>query len=311
MNDTEQLIKEALGQLAERTPHPGPTLNALRRKRKRQRNNIFLIATAGMAAVVVLIFAGVIASDRYTPPNQNNAAAALVGDDQVSRLPLKYSPHWLPEGYGEVYRGLLDGERAYVPTGAQGYPFTDGGPLTKLGKSKSKPDTTGWDEVSVRGLKAWVRTEQGQSPGLTARLVWEAQDWLSVTVRGTDDVKQTALRVAESVRADSKVVHRPPFVLKGMEATEVWGSSPGDWGAQLAEDPLVVQVSTRSPGLSGGAPVTVRGKQGVQVDGAVAVLDGSVWVTVRGAASPEELVRTANDVELSPSPDTSWIGRGL
>lgn len=310
MNDTEQLVKEALGKLAERTPHPGPTLNALRRKRKRQRNNIFLIATAGVAAVAVLIFAGVIASDRYTPPSHDDAAAALVGD-QATRLPLKYSPHWLPAGYAEVYRGLLDGERAYVPAGAQGYPFTDGGPLTRLFKSKSKPDTTGWEEVAVRGLKGWIHTTQGQSPGLTAELVWQAQDWLNVTVRGTEDVKQTALRVAESVRADAKVEHEPPFRLDGQEATEVWGSSPGDWGAQLKKDPVVVQVSTRSPGIVGGAPTPVRGKQGVLVNGAVAVLDGSVWVTVRGEVSPDELVKTANEVELVPSPDTSWIGKGL
>ncbi|GHH60881.1 hypothetical protein [Lentzea cavernae] len=309
MNDTEQRIKEALGLLAERTPHPGPTLNALRRKRKRQRNNIFLIATAGMAAVVVLIFAGVVASDRYAPPNPNDAGAALVVE-QPSRLPLKYAPHWLPEGYGEVYRGLLDGERAYVPAGAQGYPFTNGGPLTRIFKSKAKPDTTGWDEVSVRGLKAWIHTQQGQSPGLTAELVWEAQDWLHVTVRGTDDVRQTATRVAESVRADAKVAHTPPFTLNGQEATEVWGSSPGDWGAQFKKDPLVVQVSTRSPGITG-TPVTVRGTQGIQADGAVAVLDGSVWVTVQGAASVEELVKTANDVQLASTPDTSWIGRGM
>jgi hypothetical protein len=264
-----------------------------------------------MAAVVVLIFAGVIASDRYTPPNANDAAAALVVDQQATRLPLKYSPHWLPEGYGEVYRGLLNGERAYVPAGAQGYPFTDGGPLTRIAKSKGQPDTSGWEETTVRGLKAWIHTKQGQSAGLTAELVWQAQDWLSVTVRGTDDVKTTATRVAESVRADSKVVHKPPFTLKGEEATEVWGSSPGDWGAQLMKDPLVVQVSTRSPGLTGGTPITVRGKQGVEVDGAVAVLDGSVWVTVRGAAPLGELVKTANDVQLVSSPDTSWIGKGL
>jgi hypothetical protein len=310
VNDTEQLIKEALGKLAERTPHPGPTLNALRRKHKRHRN-VFLIATAGMAAVAVLIFAGVIASDRYTPPNSNDAAAALIAEQQASRLPLKYSPHWLPMGYAEVYRGLLNGERAYVPAGAQGYPFTDGGPLTRLFKSKSKPDTSGWEEVAVRGLKAWIHTKQSQSAGLTAELVWQAQDWLNVTVRGIDDVKQTAMRVAESVRADSKVEHRAPFTLGGQDATEVWGSSPGDWGAQLMKDPLVVQVSTRSPGLTGGTPITVRGKQGVLVDGAVAVLDGPVWVTVRGAALPGDLVKTANDVQLASSPDTSWIGKGI
>jgi hypothetical protein len=284
-------------------------LNAVRRKRKRHRN-VFLIATAGVAAAAVLIFTGLVASDRYVPPSGTDAAAVLAGEQPVSRLPLKYQPHWLPTGYAEVYRGLLDGERAYVPAGAQGYPFTDGGPLTRIFKSKSKPDTAGWDEVTVRGLRAWVRTSQGQSAGPTAELVWEAQDWLNVTVRGTEDVRQDALRVAESVRADAKVDHKPPFTLNGSEATQVWGSSPGDWGAQLFVDDIAVQVTTRSPGLTG-TPVTVRGKQGVSGNGAVAVLDGYVWIAVNGAAAPEKLVELANEVQLASSPDTSWIGRGL
>ncbi|KOV81982.1 hypothetical protein [Nocardia sp. NRRL S-836] len=310
MNDTEQLIKEALGQLAERTPHPGPTLNALRRKRKRHRN-VFLIATAGVAAAAVLIFTGLLASDRYTPPSSTDAAAVLGGGDQgTSRLPLKYAPHWLPTGHVEVYRDLLEGERAYVPAGAQGYPFTDGGPLTKVLKSKSKPDTAGWDEVTVRGLKAWVHTVQGQSTGPTAVVVWEAQDWLSVLVRGTADVRQDALRVAESVRADAKVVQQPLFTLDGHEANQVWGSSPGDWGAHLFHDDVSVQVGTRTPGVTG-APVTVRGKQGVADEGRVAVLDGPVWVTVIGAVPQEKLVDLANKVQLASSPDTSWIGKGL
>ncbi|ANZ37937.1 hypothetical protein BBK82_19615 [Lentzea guizhouensis] len=309
MNDTEQLIKEALGKLAERTPHPGPTLNAVRRKRKRHRN-VFLIATAGVAAAAVLIFTGLVASDRYTPPSSTDAAAVLGGDQTTSRLPLKYAPHWLPAGYAEVYRGLLDSERAYVPAGAQGYPFTDGGPLTRILKSKGKPDTAGWDEVTVRGLRAWVHTFQGQSPGPTAEVVWEAQDWLSVLVRGTADVRQDALRVAESVRADAKIVQEPLFTLDGHEANQVWGSSPGDWGAHLFHDDVSVQVGTRTPGVTG-SPITVRGKQGVTEEGRVAVLDGSVWVTVIGAVPQEKLVDLANKVQLAPSPDTSWIGRGL
>ncbi len=309
MNDTEQLIKEALGQLAERTPHPGPTLNALRRKRKKHRN-VFLIATAGIAAAAVLIFTGLVAADRYTPPSATDAAAALVGEQNTQRLSLKYSAHWLPEGYVEVYRGTTDSERAWVPAGAQGYPFTDGGPVVRVFTSKSKPDTTGWDEVSVRGLSAWVHTKQGQSAGLTAEVVWEAQDWLNVTVRGVDDVRQAALRVAESVRADPKLGHQPPFELDGTDANQMWGSSPGDWGAQLLTGDLVVQVTTRAPGLTG-TPVTVRGRQGVLTANAIAVLDGSVWVTVNGTADQEQLVKTANAVRLASAPDTGWIGKGL
>ncbi|MEU0881048.1 hypothetical protein ABZ345_20775 [Lentzea sp. NPDC005914] len=313
MNDTEQLVKEALGKLAERTPHPGPTLNALRRKRKRHRN-VFMIAAAGVAAVAVLIFAGVIASDRYAPPSPNDAAAALLPTNGQG-VALKYAPHWLPEGYVENFR-MADREihRVWVPSGAKGYPFTDGGPQIALIVGGDQPAGGDWQDTSVRGLKAKIALRQGQSPGQTAEVVWQAQDLLKISVRGFADVRQIALQVAESVRADSKVVHKRVFNLDGRDAQEMWGTSSSDWGALLHVGSVAVEVTTGEPAGAGvGTPVTVRGKQGrVFSGGRLVVQDGPVWISVLDHdANEAKLVERANAVSIAPSPDTSWIGQGL
>ncbi|KJK49064.1 hypothetical protein UK23_15185 [Lentzea aerocolonigenes] len=313
MNDTEQLVKDALGKLAERTPHPGPTLNALRRKRKRHRN-VFMIATAGMAAVAVLIFAGVIASDRYAPPNSNEAGAVLMPGNGQS-VALKYAPHWLPPGFVENYRSTNDQvSRVWVPANAKGYPFNDGGPTVSISTSPKLPDTTsGWDGVSVRGLKAWVRVAQGQSSGLTAHVVWKAQDVLNVEVRGVEDVRTIAMRVAESVRADPKLAYQPAFKLDSRFADHMWGTKPSDWEAMTNwKNQVSVHVGTAPPKLLGETrQIDVRGRQGLRADNGVAVFDGNVWVWATAEPYSDTVLEAVNKVELVPSPDTSWIGSGL
>jgi hypothetical protein len=310
VNDTEQLIKEALGKLAERTPHPGPTLNALRRKHKRQRNNIFLIATAGVAAVAVLIFAGVIASDRYTPPTGNDAAAALVPGTGQGVVALKYSPHWLPEGFAETLRAANpDGTTARVWTTANA-PQVDAPRIELDSGLDYRGGLAEWQDAAVRGLKARV-----QVSGTSAVVEWKAQDTLVVQVVGVTDPKETALRVADSVRADSNVTFQAPFRVKDKHANEFKGTSPGDWSARLSPAPVDVTVSSATPDFTGKktSPVTVRGRQGVVLfDGrAVAVQEGGVWIsaTSTGDKSVEDLVAAINDVTMTPNVDTGWIGK--
>ncbi|WP_086668404.1 hypothetical protein [Lentzea kentuckyensis] len=316
MNDTEQLVKDALGKLAERTPHPGPTLNALRRKRKQQRNNIFLIATAGMAAVAVLIFAGLVASDRYTPPNHNDAAAALVPDRPAGQpIALKYTPHWLPDGFVETHRAMSGDQvsRDWVPAGSKGNPLEQAEqPRVTVQTIKDLPaDHDKFEKVSVRELQAWVLVH-----GSVAELFWKAQDVINVTVRGTADPRAVALRVADSVRMDAKATFLPPFWLDGKPATEVWGDSAYSWSARWAGEKYGVTVSTSAPAKTDGALLTLRGQKGSLIDDStVAVRDSSgFWITVNGARGERDaLVAIAGRVQLQivPQPDTVWIGKGV
>lgn len=303
MNDTEQRIKEALGLLAERTPHPGPTLNALKRKRKRQRNNIFLIATAGVAAVAVLVFGGLIASDRYAPPLPNDAAAALVQDDGTG-VPFKYAPHWLPDGFVESLRATNTAPtRVWGPAGATPY----SNPSVVIRAHGEMPDVRGWDPARVRGLEAWVQVR-----GDAATVVWKAQDVLDVSVNGVGGAREVALRVAESVRADAKITHTPPFKLEGRYAELVRGTAPDSWHSSLAWNAVSVQVATAKPELPApNEPVTVRGKQGVRNGNTVAVQDGGLWISATASDWSEELVELVNKVEIVDRPDTGWIGKGI
>jgi hypothetical protein len=311
VNDTEQLIKEALGKVAERTPHPGPTLNALRRKRKRNHRNVFLIATAGMAAVAVLIFAGVIAGDKYTPPRGNDAAAVLMSGNGQN-VALKYAPHWLPDGFVETLRAANDDgttTRVWMLPDAPANPLSGDGPRVQLSSGTKYADgTDGWQDATVRGLKARVKEFAGQ-----AVVEWKAQVTLVVQVGGLDRLKETALRVADSVRADSNAVYQAPFKVKDKHANAFHGTGPDDWTAQLSPAPVDVTVLSRAPDLSGKqtAPVTVRGKQGVLVDGReVLVQEGGLWITamsIEPGKTVDDLVATVNDVEIAPGLDTGWI----
>jgi hypothetical protein len=309
VNDTEQLIKEALGKLAERTPHPGPTLNALRRKRKRH-GNVFFIATAGIAAVAVLIFAGVIASDRYTPPNSNDAAAALIPGNGQS-VALKYSPHWLPDGFVETLRAANEGTtaRVWVPSDASAdAPLVDGPQVQVSSGTVYVSAPAGWQDTTVRGLKARVQEHAGR-----AIVEWKAQVTLVVQVSGMDRLKETALRVADSVRADSNATFQAPFKVKDEQANEFRGTGPGDWSARLSPAPVDVTVSSRMPDLTGKqtAPVTVRGKQGVLLEGHVVVVqEGNLWISAQSTVPGkpvEDLVATVNDVQIASNFDTGWI----
>ncbi|RAS69129.1 hypothetical protein C8D87_1021207 [Lentzea atacamensis] len=310
MNDTEQLIKEALGKVAERTPHPGPTLNALRRKRKRHHRNVFLIATAGMAAVAVLIFAGVIASDKYTPPRGNDAAAVLMSGNGQN-VALKYVPHWLPDGFVETFRAAdNDGTtRVWMLSDATANPLSGDGPRVQLSSGTNHADgPDGWQDATVRGLKARVKEFAGQ-----AVVEWKAQVTLVVRVSGLDGLRETALRVADSVRADSNAVYQAPFKVKDKHANAFHGTSPDDWTAQLSPAPVDVTVFSRAPDLSGKqtAPVTVRGKQGVLLEGReVLVQEGGLWIAAMSTEqgkTVDDLVATVNDVEIAPDLDTGWI----
>ena len=318
MNDTEQLIKDALGKLAERTPHPGPTLNALRRKRKRQRNNVFLIATAGMAAVAVLIFTGLVASSRFQPLNSDDAGALLMPDKATGNtVALKYAPHWLPDGFVESHRTVGDHvERTYSPKGSAGNPMEKPGQrrvtVRTIGELPAERGT--FEEVSVRGLQAWVKAFDDPVQGSVAEVFWKAQDVLNVAVRGVADARTVALRVADSVRADPKLTYLPAFRLDDKPSTEIWGTSAYEWTANWSGEKHGVMVSTSQPPKIDGDAVTVRGKPGAVVrQGTVVVRDSSgFWITAT-AGTTEQAVGAANRVQLQivPSPDTIWLGQGV
>ncbi|GLZ29899.1 hypothetical protein Lesp02_20890 [Lentzea sp. NBRC 105346] len=310
MNDTEQLISDALKRQAERAPHPGPTLARLRRPaRRRSRSSLFLMVGTAVAAAAVLFTAGVIVG---RGPSPDDGAAALLPTTAPAQTHLKYSPGWLPDGFVEVYRsagpeGIV---RAWTSQPSANQPFATGQPMVSLSLDGGSPaGYETWEQVQLPGATGYVQVADGQS-GKAATVVWKALDLLTVTVRGFADVKATALQFAGSVKPDEKSAVKSALEYHGMSLPRVWGASPSKWTSEIRVEPFTAQVSTEKPDLTGGRPVEVRGKQGTYVPGRfVAVFDHDVWVVVLGDLDEGQLVKIAGDLKVDAKPDFSWIGR--
>ncbi|TWP53241.1 hypothetical protein FKR81_04530 [Lentzea tibetensis] len=310
MNDTEQLIKEALNRQADRAPHPGPTLSALRRPaRRRSRSSLFLTVGTAVAAAAVLFAAGVLVGKGPSP--DNGAAALLPTTTPSASTHVKFSPGWLPDGFVEVYRSAgPDGiVRVWTTEPSADPPFATAKPMVSLSVDGNPEGFETWEQVALaNGATGYVQVTQGQTgPGAT--IVWRAPDVLRVTVRGVPDVRATAVQIAGAVQPDDKSVVRSAVEYQGLSLPRVWGASPSRWTSEIRVDPFTAQVSTDPPDLTGGKPVDVRGKQGTYVPGKyVAVLDRGVWLTVTGQLTEGQLVKIANDIKIDPKPGYDWIG---
>jgi hypothetical protein len=317
-HETETLIRESLDRLAARAPDGHAVREALARAERGRRAPARL---ALVAATVVALVVGVVAGTQLlTRPDPVPAA---------SRPVLGYSPGWLPDGFTEQYR---EGGSGITPQVRRW--FAGPASITLSTYSTADPE---WsqaalkiaslpDQVLVRGRVAMVKGAGG-----VARLTWLADDdhVLTADVVSVPDARAVAERIAGSVATDPVDVRGelrfgplPPGLAERSAAVK--GTGPGDAGTELtAADPArpsipVVRaaVGGRAPGLTGAAPVTVRGGEGFFVapkdgrDAMVAVrLPSGRWLTVSGPRPEAVLVAVADGVQLDPSPDYRWLGR--
>ncbi|GAB3909309.1 hypothetical protein GCM10029964_110660 [Kibdelosporangium lantanae] len=94
-NPTEELIKAAMAKQAERAPHPGPVINALRQPRRRTRRMWpLVIALVGTAAVAVAI----------AIPALRTVKALEPAVPPKLRIPIAYTIGALPDGFYEFKR---------------------------------------------------------------------------------------------------------------------------------------------------------------------------------------------------------------
>ncbi|MFC6090220.1 hypothetical protein [Saccharothrix lopnurensis] len=121
----------------------------------------------------------------------------------VPTVPLEYSPTWLPEGFTEWRRGTSPhgSERSYPRTGAPdsvasliGFSVRQDDIATRTASLEASAD-----RVAVRGAPGYF------VGGDLHRRVREDR-FLVVTTQAVPDARATALRVAESVQPDDRVV---------------------------------------------------------------------------------------------------------
>lgn len=325
MNDTEQLIKEALNRQADRAPHPGPTLSALRRPaRKRSRSSIFLTVGVAAAAAAAVFAAGVLVG-RGPSPN-DGAAALLPTPGPQASAPLKYGPKWVPEGFVEVARSTSGPARFSRVWTKDGQSLDNSEyepvPIVTVGSRDRLPiGYEEWEKVPVGEASGYVHVGEIQKTlGSLATVIVTRADFVTeaeplvVTVRSVPNARDLALQVARSVELDRNATVRSAVELNGVAQPSVEGSSPTRWTSEIEVSPFTVRLSTEQPDLTGGVPVTVRGKEGVVVPNTagasdVVVQEGRLWLTVRGSdASQDQLVAAANAAKIDQAPDYSWLG---
>ncbi|WP_410672672.1 hypothetical protein [Amycolatopsis sp. cmx-4-68] len=317
-HETETLIRESLDRLAARAPDGHAVRDALARAGRKRRPAARLALVA--AAVVALVVGVVAGTQLLTRPDLTPAAGRPV---------LAYGPGWLPDGFTEQYREGGPGTTPQVRRW-----FAGPASITLLAYSTADPE---WsqaalriasikDQVLVRGRVAMVTGSGGY-----AQLTWLADDEhvLSAVVAGLPDARAVAQRIADAVAAEPVAVRGelrfgplPPGLAERSAAVQ--GTGPGDASSELtAADPAqpsipVVRVAAGpgAPGVTGAAPVTVRGREGFFVapksgrDAMVAVrLPSGRWLTVSGSRPEAVLVAVADGVQLDPSPDYRWLGR--
>ena len=359
MTDIEQLITDALRRQETRAPNSAPVLAALRRSADRPRARVRGLVVAVAAAVVVAL--GVpVGLSQFTSITAMRVASGPEPTRSEPAITLRYTAGWLPDGFHEVYRGagvagVQQRRWANGPVGADpGSTPTDTSIISLTLHTPAEPNwaDTGAaisemrDKVTVQGHPAgFARVDN-----LSARLLWmPAEDTiLQVTTINLPDSRQVAIRVAESVRADGSAALQPeikfgalPAPLRELNAAVTGDSARAAATVLMAGDPtrtdgesptVTVTLSRQAPELTGGQPVTVRGRPGTYAPPpdrrntehndfgparvAVALPDGR-WLTLAApgptggrptSLSAAELTAILDGVVFGPPPDHSWLG---
>ncbi|MFT7841334.1 hypothetical protein Q5530_34810 [Saccharothrix sp. BKS2] len=318
MNDTEKLVAEALRLRAERTPPPGPVLAALRRPRRDRRPLFLVLATAGTVAAAVVAVTTVTGppAAEQAPPAVSIPTTAVDPGPVVPTVPLEYSPTWLPDGFTEWQRGTSPhgSERSYQRTGAPdsvasliGFSVRRDDIATRTASLEASAD-----RVAIHGAPGYF---------VGGDLHWRVREdrFLVVTTQAVPDARATALRVAESVQPDDRVV-RVPVSVDGSTDFTVSALGEEGWTAYVnaTQDGhrYLVSLST-SPYLANTVrEVTARDRpaQYYEVSGGLLNVDlgGGRYLGVSNSAPtgplapPEVLVGIAGRVVVDPRPQVRW-----
>jgi hypothetical protein len=328
-------ISVALARIAAAAPDAGQVAATVqaRRQAQRQRRTVLAVAGAGAAATAAVGITGgsyllTRASRRDSTDAMGTAAQSLPGSSGQAefapgqgntRIPMKYRPGWLPEGYTEIsrtvsVRGPEPGRqrrtwhRPFTPKDLPN-PFYDPGMsptgLIHLETAAALPgDRSMYRETTVGGKRAWVALE----PATLPQVIWDygPDERLQVTIlNDVPDKLAVAQRVAESVttaQADACEIALEygwlPEKLRSLPLssetyspnltnTPAWGNNLsvlalGNPGLFLVKADL---QNRRPPHTLPGKPATLRGRPGLlQTDRpqhfASVVLDNDHWVLV-------------------------------
>lgn len=326
---TEEKIKQAFERQAGRAGDHRKVLAEVRRVTSKRRVGgvgISLITIGVAAAVVtpVLLFSG----EQPTGTGPANTVETTLPEPAIPRKPaehagegvavLTYQPSWLPDGAYEFDReSRPDGTLARtwrIPDSPSGEQF-----LVRIAADNQPmvPDRAG--TVDINGIPGTAEIS-----GQHALVTWMAEPGqrLSIEVNAPSDVRDTALRIARSVKPDGDAAFEQPLSFDWLPqhiqpgGWRVQGSRPNDLDVSAdttggPRDRVVAAIRADKP--NGGTPVTVRGKQGVAVRAAdtslfVCVeLEPGRWLQVGGSFPQKDLVKVADTIRIGPL-SYPWLG---
>ncbi|GAA2963198.1 hypothetical protein [Actinokineospora diospyrosa] len=277
-DELEILVREALGDHADRAAEPADTIAAVLAPRRRR--PVIAYAAAAVVALILLVAAPLFLRDAEPGSSSVGSAGRLMVAPKAVEFPVRIGPTWLPEGIKEQERyALLDG------TGMTRSWWSDDPQVNGYNVNVVVYDeystTRHWlygcddatEQVDIGGKYGRIRPPAVDDQTTCLRFSYEPGKIVVVLMAGSVNDVDTLLRVGRSIQP----VSSPPLVVAGVFGELPADLSPGfagvtrDVGAPgtwLVAVPAVgaqkyVQVNWTTKGpesASLGKPKTVRGR---------------------------------------------------
>lgn len=330
----ELAIRTAIEAIADEA-RPGTRIKAdLHRRIRRYRQRRLILRVAGVGAVTGI--AGVWASELLRDDRRFPHIIGGPGGGWLA-APVRFRPGWLPTGYGAATLGaVVAGDTATVvertwadPTSATNDVSLTVGWSDVYPGNQAPSHTT---SVNVNGV-AGTLTEY---PNGSTNVQWQppGEPKLTVSVssnHGPDDRRTVALRIARSLVPDTATLDVGPRLgwLPPDLATTPWMFSvtydDTSWTQLIAirlhdgsELDIDIGPTVVTPDLPPDAKrVTVHGVEARYATPdpdrlTYTTPDGvKVWLQLdrrHAPTGPDDLVRIADQLDLGPRPDMSWVG---
>ncbi|SMC85374.1 hypothetical protein [Kibdelosporangium aridum] len=319
MNETEELIKAALAKHVERTPHPGPILTALSRRRRRVRPTLIAIIAATAVAAGIAIPIAIQRPEASAPP-----ATQQPMPEEVRGIKMRYTLKPL-SGYTERNRtAVTDGSHQLRVWMKENCSSGKHGPECASSMSVAmytakhphfaEITAPKGERVAVNGTEAWLNVDAGQK---MAKLSWRPAEPDTVLLLSlfdpAGDTRQRILDLARTVSPDNTAVVQPPLTFRWLPAeftrtsVSVSGSSPSTadaWIDAETTDPRGGEVTAKI------VAEAIDDPRSHNI--AVTLPDGRKVQVMASGNSPipvEQLRKIGDNLATEPAPDKSWIGR--